>query len=210
VVYSRSRAQCEGLAKELECAYYHAGAVDNEERLQSWLEKGGMIVATSALGTGVDFPGIVFILHVDLPYSMIDFAQESGRAGRAGEDVDSIIMVEEGKVERVLSSRKGGLDEKMICEFVTTKECRRRVMSLYLDNKEIECGSDTNMAKCDGCGEGLTALERSYVRAATERQLVEETLDELSDGCVVCFVESADEPEIDWQHERERCPKGIE
>ena len=207
VVYSRSRTQCEGLAKELECAYYHAGAVDNEERLQLWLEKGGLIVATSALGTGVDFPGIVFILHVDLPYSMIDFAQESGRAGRAGEDVDSIIMVEEGKVERVLSSDKGGLDEKMICEFVTTKECRRRVMSLYLDNKEIECGSDTNMAKCDGCGEGLTALERSYVRAATERQIVEETLDELSDGCVVCFVDSADEPDIDWQHEREQCPQ---
>ena len=58
------------------------------------------------------------------------------------------------------------------------------------------------MAKCDGCGKGLTALERSYVRVATERQLVEETLDELSDGCVVCFVESADEPDIDWQHER--------
>jgi superfamily II DNA helicase RecQ len=169
VVYSRSRTQCEGLAKELECAYYYAGAVDNEERLQSWLEKGGLIVVTLALGTGVDFPGIVFILHVDLPYSMIDFAQESGQARRAGEDVDSIIMVEEGKVERVLSSHKGGLNKKMICEFVITKECRRRVMSLYLDNKEVECGSDTNIAKCDRCSEGLTALERSYVRAARER-----------------------------------------
>jgi superfamily II DNA helicase RecQ len=100
---------------------------------------------------------------------MIDFTQESGRAGRAGEDVDLIIMVEEGKVERVLSSNKGGLDEKMICEFITIKECRRRVMSLYLDNKEIECRSNTNMAKYDGCGEGLIALERSYVLAATER-----------------------------------------
>jgi hypothetical protein len=98
----------------------------------------------------------------------------------------------------------------MICEFVITKECRRRVMSLYLDNKEIECRSDTNIARYDGCSKGLTALERSYVRAATERQLVKETLDELSDGCIVCFVESADKPEIDWQHERERCPKGIE
>jgi superfamily II DNA helicase RecQ len=33
VVYSLSRDQCEGLAKELEYAYYHARAVDNEERL---------------------------------------------------------------------------------------------------------------------------------------------------------------------------------
>jgi len=106
-------------------------------------------------------------------------------------------MVEEGKVERMLLSNKGGLDKKMICEFVITKEYRRRVMSLYLDNKEIECRSDTNIAKCDRCGEELTALERSYVRAATERQLVEETLDELSDGYVVCFVESADKPDID-------------
>ena len=71
-------------------------------------------------------------------------------------------------------------------------------MSLYLNNKEIECGSDTDIAKCDGYGEGLTALERSYVRVATERQLVEETLDELSDSCVVCFVESADKPDTNW------------
>jgi hypothetical protein len=78
-------------------------------------------------------------------------------------------MVKEGKVERVLSSYKGGLDKKMIYEFVITKECRRRVMSLYLDNKEIECGSDTNIVKYDRCSKGLTALERSYVRVVIER-----------------------------------------
>jgi hypothetical protein len=32
-----------------------------------------MIIVTLVLGTGVDFPGIVFILYVDLPYSIIDF-----------------------------------------------------------------------------------------------------------------------------------------
>ena len=73
VVYSRSRQGCERLAEELECAFYHAGAVDNQERLDRWLEKGGLIVATSALGTGVDFPGVVFVLHTDVPYRMIDF-----------------------------------------------------------------------------------------------------------------------------------------
>jgi superfamily II DNA helicase RecQ len=38
------------------------------------LEQGRLIVATSALGIGVDFLGIVFTLHVDILYSMIDFA----------------------------------------------------------------------------------------------------------------------------------------
>jgi superfamily II DNA helicase RecQ len=74
VVYSRSRDQYKQLARELKYAYYHAGAADNKERLKAWLERGGLIVATSALGTGVDFPGIVFTLYVDIPYGMIDFA----------------------------------------------------------------------------------------------------------------------------------------
>ncbi len=74
VIYSRSRQQCEDLAEQLQCAYYHAAAVDNEDRLAAWLEHGGLIVATSALGTGVDFPEVVFVLHVDVPYGMIDFA----------------------------------------------------------------------------------------------------------------------------------------
>jgi len=73
-VYSRSRDQYERLARELKCAYYHAGAIDNEKRLKTWLERGRLIIATSALGTDVDFLGIVFTLYVDILYSIIDFA----------------------------------------------------------------------------------------------------------------------------------------
>jgi superfamily II DNA helicase RecQ len=53
------------MAEALGCAYYHAGIEDNErtERLQEWVEQGELIVATSALGTGVDFAGIVYTLH---------------------------------------------------------------------------------------------------------------------------------------------------
>ncbi|KAK5162702.1 uncharacterized protein LTR77_011237 [Saxophila tyrrhenica] len=158
VVYSRSRQGCERLAEELECAYYHAGAVDNQERLDRWLEKGGLIVATSALGTGVDFPGVVFVLHTDIPYGMIDFAQESGRGGRAGEDVDSLIVVEEGRVETLaeLSRGVGGIDQQVMDEFITTRECRRLIMSRYLDGQEIHCESEGGMARCDRCGGGLT------------------------------------------------------
>jgi superfamily II DNA helicase RecQ len=62
------------MATQLGCAHYHAGSVDKADKLQAWVEKGGFIVATSALGTGVDHAGIVFVLHVGMPYGMIDFA----------------------------------------------------------------------------------------------------------------------------------------
>jgi superfamily II DNA helicase RecQ len=208
VVYSRSRDQCERLARGLKCAYYHAGAADNEERLKVWLERGGLIVATSALGTGVDSPGIVFTLHVDIPYGMIDFSQESGRAGRAGEDVDSVMMVEEGKAERQSAGGKGGgVDESIMRDFITTRGCRRRVMGLYLDNKEVECGHDASLAKCDRCGEGVTALERDYARAARERQTVEEMLDGVTDNCVFCFIASTDDAGASWTHDPEECER---
>jgi hypothetical protein len=48
-----------------------------------------------------------------------------------------------------------------MAEFVTTRECRRQVMSKYLDGKTIECGAG-DMAQCNRCGEGLEALERLH------------------------------------------------
>jgi superfamily II DNA or RNA helicase len=208
VVYSRSRKQCEEVAAELGCAYYHAAAVDNEERLAAWLEYGGLIVATSALGTGVDFPGIVFVLHVDVPYGMIDFGQESGRAGRAGEDVDSVIVVEQGRVEG-MAAKMQSIDETVMGEFVATKGCRRMIMSEYLDGRTVECSSD--LARCDRCGEGVTAMFRAHSQAASERQAFEEEMDELRDtqGCLDCFVYgTVDAARRDWGHEAGECVHG--
>lgn len=48
----------------------------------------------------MDFPGIVFVLHVSMPWGMINYAQESGQAGQGGEVVDLVVVVEEDKVER--------------------------------------------------------------------------------------------------------------
>jgi len=187
-VYCRSRTGCEQLAEELGCAHYHAGQVDRGEKLQQWSETGGLIVATSALGTGVDIPGIVFVLHVDMPWGMIDFAQESGRAGRGGEVVDSIILVEENSVERRLRQNTLSLDASAMATFITTAHCRRRVMTDYLDGPDLtqSCADITGGARCDRCGEGLVELEASERQAAREWQLVKQALDDMAEGCALC------------------------
>lgn len=80
--------------------------------------RGGFMVATSALGTGVDFPRIVFVLHVGMPWSMIDYAQESGRGSRAGGATDSVILVEHGQVEARLARNGGSIDVQAMGLFI--------------------------------------------------------------------------------------------
>ena len=148
VVYCNSKAQCEAIAAELECAYYHADLVDRTNRLEVWVAEGGLIVATSALGTGVDFPGIMFVLHVGMPWSMIDYAQESRRGGRAGETTDSIILMEDGQVEARLAKSSGSINVHAMGLFIQGAGYRRGIISEYLDRKRVECG-DIDATGCD-------------------------------------------------------------
>ena len=153
VVYCLSKAQCERIAKELECAHYHAEVEDRAERLQEWVEQGGLIVATSALGTGVDFPGIVYILHVGMPWSMTDFAQASGRGGRGGEQVDVVVVLEHGEVERRIETESDDMDVQAMGHYLIGSGCRRELMSSYLDTKGVQC-KDVEAVGCNQYREG--------------------------------------------------------
>ncbi|KAI1516665.1 RecQ family helicase [Pyrenophora tritici-repentis] len=175
VVYCRSKQQCEELAEALRCACYHASDIERVERLKQWLLDGGLIVATSALGTGVDFPGIMYILHVGMPWSMIDYAQESGRGGRAGERVDAVVLVEKGEVERTIKQKSSDLDVQAIGMFIISSGCRRGLMSGYLDGRRVEC-NDLETAGCDRCGEGVRGWQDEQMEANAEWQQVQEVL----------------------------------
>ena len=153
VVYCKSKPQCEAIAEELGCAHYHADVVDRGDRLQEWVERGGMIVATSALGTGVDFAGIVYILHVGMPWSISNFAQASSRGGRGGEQFDVVVLVEHGEVEKAMEREKDEIDVLAIGQFLISSGCRQELISSYLDQRGVSC-RDIKAAGCDRCREG--------------------------------------------------------
>jgi hypothetical protein len=203
VVYCRGHGQCEELAEMLGCGHYHSGSSpsDKEVRVRIWLDEGGWIVATTALGTGVDYPGIMFVLHVGMPYGMIDYAQESGRAGRAGETADSMILVEDGFTQQKAVSL-WTIDESAMVEFIEAEGCRRGVMSGYLDGKETVC-RDGDMIHCDRCGEGIAEWHCSQVEVAGEWQKVKMVLDELADGCAACWV--TQDGDLRYMHPRQSC-----
>jgi superfamily II DNA or RNA helicase len=189
ILYCRERDQAEELAKLLGCGFFHSTSASKEETIASWMENGGFCAATGALGTGVDFPGIVYIVHVGVPYGMIDFAQETGRGGRSGEAVDSIVLLTDVETRDLARKEPAELsiDEMAMKVFIETKECRRLVMSGYLDEEGRTC-ADVEGRPCDHCGEGVADWTATQVRRAEEVQRVEQGLDEAQRQCGFCLV----------------------
>lgn len=112
------------------------------EVLEGWKHIGGWIVATGALGTGINIEGIIYVIHVDRPYGLTSFVQQSGRGGRNGEVSDSIIIVRvqnshdwRGLRRREVLSAYSveEVDEEAMTAFIKASTCWRKVLSQYMD-----------------------------------------------------------------------------
>ena len=90
IIYTRSRRNTEILSHQLNrnravTTFYHAGmSYEARQKAQEkWMNNEVQgIVATSAFGMGINKPDVRFIIHYELPESLEEYVQESGRAGR--------------------------------------------------------------------------------------------------------------------------------
>jgi superfamily II DNA helicase RecQ len=94
MIYGNSVVKVKTLAEQLGCDAYFYDAIGKASMLADFTaSKQRVIVATSALGIGVDILDIRCIIHVDWPRTILDYAQESGRVGRDGVRSEAIIIV---------------------------------------------------------------------------------------------------------------------
>ncbi|MCK5820612.1 MAG: RecQ family ATP-dependent DNA helicase [Bacteroidales bacterium] len=89
---------------------YHGGLDDATRRsVETGLMKNSYkcVVATNALGMGIDKPDIRFIIHVQIPPSPLHYYQEIGRAGRDGKPTKIILFYNSADDQLPLSFIEG-------------------------------------------------------------------------------------------------------
>jgi len=164
IVYCLSRKRVEEVAVNLQrhgirAAAYHAGlpakvrAETQDNFLRNRLR---VIVATIAFGMGVNKPNVRFVVHFDIPKSIENYYQETGRAGRDGLDSEALLLFGSADIslvrkliENIDASEQRRIELHKLDSMVGFAEaltCRRKVLLGYFGEElNKPCGN------CDIC-----------------------------------------------------------
>ena len=124
---------------------------------------------------GVDIPNIRSIIHIGLPRSLLDYAQESGRAGRDRLRSEAIIIQPYGfnrpKWDPIHEDPvKAQAEQGRLDRYIYPDCCRRVILDEYLDGHQRQyCGeSDETEQRCDRCDKHWQANEEVVSETASE------------------------------------------
>ena len=209
IIYRTARRATEHLASALtadgfHAAPYHAGLEGDRAATQDRFinDQVPIVVATVAFGMGIDKPDIRLVAHYDLPSSIEQYYQETGRAGRDGLPADCVLFYSPGdrgrqeyfigQMESEVERQGARLRLDAMVAYAELFTCRRARLLAYLgETLDREgCGA------CDVCEPAEAASFDGTVIAQKILSAVIRTGERFGAGHVAKVLRGADTKQI--------------
>lgn len=161
IIYCLTRKKVEEVFKKLinyKVCMYHGG-MENSDKINNQISftkgKKNVMVCTNAFGMGINISDIRHVIHYDIPSSLEDFAQQSGRAARDGKMASEVILFNFTDIKIIRSfinnlDKDKKLKEKkkvdQVVDFCLYKGCRHQYLGRYFGERVNKCNF-----LCDNC-----------------------------------------------------------
>jgi ATP-dependent DNA helicase RecQ len=214
VIYCLSRASTEKLANDLseqgfKALPYHAG-IEKETRAKHQemflRDEVKIIVATIAFGMGIDKSNVRYVVHMDLPKSIENYYQETGRAGRDGLESEALLFYSYADVSKMkrFAEVEGNTGQTEIqlkkldqmAEYGSLTTCRRKYLLNYFD--------ETTGSACGNCDICLTKVEQEDGTEVAQKVLsaVTRLNERFGTGYIIDFLRGSASEKIQEQHKQ--------
>ncbi len=216
IVYTLTVSAAEDVAAALSDAGLpvasYTGRTDpaDRERLEGALRRNEVkaLVATSALGMGFDKPDLGFVVHLGAPSSPVAYYQQVGRAGRATERAEvlllpgpedrdiwsyfaSVSMPREEQAEAVLRTLAESGRALSTAALETAVDVRRTRLELLLKVLDVDGAVQRVSGGWVATGVPWTYDAERYARVAAARQVEQQLMVDYegTDACRMAFLQ---------------------